>query len=171
MINSKTKGAHEQKIEKRITLNLLVRRTWSNLTDSFYLNHVVASSTFFAISSTTSTYTGSTVSCISSQAVPTTPGMNWTVFFFISITHHCVTSIYTYIYMSRRWKIESINKTLQNSMINQKTKGLMSKRLRIKLNLLVRRAWSNLTELFTSTILQHLQHIFYNWPFVDLVFF
>ena len=34
----------------------------------------------------------------------------------------------------------------------------MSKRLRIKLNLLVRRAWSNLTDLFTSTILQHLPH-------------
>ena len=31
----------------------------------------------------------------------------------------------------------------------------MSKRLRIKLNLLVRRTWSNLTDLFTSIILQH----------------
>ena len=86
MINSKTKGALEQKIEKRNKLNLLVRRTWSNLTYSFYLNHVVASSTFFATSSTTSTYTGSTVSCISSQAVPTTPGMHSTVDFHIHYT-------------------------------------------------------------------------------------
>ena len=48
----------------------------------------------------------------------------------------------------------------------------MSKRLRIKLNLLVRRTWSNLTDLFTSTILQHLPH-FCNFPvpFIDLVFF
>ena len=34
----------------------------------------------------------------------------------------------------------------------------MGKRLRIKLNLQVRRTWSNLTDLFTSTILQHRPH-------------
>ena len=67
----------------RLKLNLLVRRTWGNLTDSFYLNYIAASSTFLAISSTTSTYTGSTVSCISSQAVPTTPGMHSTVYVHI----------------------------------------------------------------------------------------
>ena len=83
MINSKTKGAHEQKIEKTVKLNLLVRRTRSNLTNSFYLNHITASSTFLAISSTASPNTGSTVSFISAQAVPTTPGMHSTVYLHI----------------------------------------------------------------------------------------
>ena len=69
----------------RIKLNLLVRRTWSNFTDSYYLNHIAASSTFLSISSTRSTYTGSTVSCISSQAVPTTPGMHSTVYIYLHI--------------------------------------------------------------------------------------
>ena len=50
----------------------------------------------------------------------------------------------------------------------------MSKRLRIKLNLLVRRKWSKLqlTDLFTSTILL-LHTYFCNFPipFIDLVYF
>ena len=86
----------------RIKLNLLVRRTWSNLTDSYYLNHIAASSTFLAISSTTSTYTGSTVSCTSSQAVPTTPGMHSTVYIYLHIHRITVWPLWWILFETNR---------------------------------------------------------------------
>ena len=47
----------------------------------------------------------------------------------------------------------------------------MSKRSRIKLNLLAKRAWSNLTDLFTSTILQHRPHFFAICQYRSLILF
>ena len=94
----------------RLKLNLLVRRTWGNLTDSFYLNYIAASSTFLAISSTTSTYTGSTVSCTSSQAVPTTPGMHSTVYIYLHIHRITVWPQYTHIHIIVPQVKERVNK-------------------------------------------------------------
>ena len=101
----------------RIKLNLLVRRTWSNLTDSFYLNHIAASSTFLAISSTTSTYTGSTVSCTSSQAVPTTPGMHSTVYIYLHIHRITVWRQYIHLFQLRLLPWTNFH-SLQYTMVN-----------------------------------------------------